>query len=615
MLFNMVLHTGKIPQAWSIGYISPIYKGKGSLNDPDNYRGITVLSCFGKLFTSVINDRIYSFLDKNSLLGIEQSGFRKGHSTMDHVFALHCLIDVYLQRKRRLFCAFIDYKKAFDSVQHGLLWEKLWSAGVNGKVLNVIRDMYAKAKSCVKTRHGLSQFFVSNVGLRQGENLSPVLFSLFLNDLKGFLTSNNAQGLKLPFALAQDVCLRDIEHYLYLFLMLYADDTVVLAESPEALQRALDILKKYCDAWGLDINVNKTKVMIFSRGKIRKVPTFYFDNKTVDVVWDYKYLGVKFNYNNKFKKAQQLQLSLANRAMFSLLRKCRQLNLPLDIQLELFEKCVHPILLYGCEIWAYENMDVVTKLQLRFLKLLLGVKVSTPTCMVLGELGRYPIELEAKCRILGFWYSLCSASNLESPKISNLMFQLCSKLYYACEYKLPWLKKVHSLLDSLGLSYIWSNQVHSTEQFKRIVKQRLRDQFMQEWESTVTENSVCCNYRIFKNTFCFEEYLIYLPYTLSQRVLKFRLSNHRLPIQQRRALGIPRDERICTICNSGEVGDEFHYLLTCSNETVKQNRIKYVDKYYTHHPNVPKFCSLMNITSKLKMVKLARFISCIMDLF
>ncbi len=97
--------------------------------------------------------------------------------------------------------------------------------------------------------------------------------------------------------------------------------------------------------------------------------------------------------------------------------------------------------------------------------------------------------------------------------------------------------------------------------------------------------------------------------------MKFRLSNHRLPIQQRRSLGIPRDERICTVCDSGEVGDEFHYLLNCSNENVKRNRTKYVDKYYTHHPNVPKFCSLMNMTSKSKNVKLAKFISCIFELF
>ncbi len=84
---------------------------------------------------------------------------------------------------------------------------------------------------------------------------------------------------------------------------------------------------------------------------------------------------------------------------------------------------------------------------------------------------------------------------------------------------------------------------------------------------------------------------------------------------QRRSLGIPRDERICTVCDSGEVGDEFHYLFNCSNENVKRNRTKYVDKYYTHHPNVPKFCSLMNMTSKSKNIKLAKFISCILELF
>ena len=143
--------------------------------------------------------------------------------------------------------------------------------------------------------------------------------------------------------------------------------------------------------------------------------------------------------------------------VFIVKEKCRQLNLPLDIQLELSEKCVHPVRLYGCEIWACEKMEVISKLQLRFLKLILSVKVTTPTCMVLGEVGRYPIEIEAKCRMLGFWYGLCSASHSESPKISNLMFLLCSKLYYASDYKLPWLMKVHSLLYSLGLSYIWSN--------------------------------------------------------------------------------------------------------------------------------------------------------------
>ena len=86
-------------------------------------------------------------------------------------------------------------------------------------------------------------------------------------------------------------------------------------------------------------------------------------------------------------------------------------------------------------------MDVISKLQLRFLKLILGVKVTIPTCMVLGEVERYPIEIEAKCRMLGFWYGLCSTFHSKSPKISNLMFQLCSKL---C-------KVTHAIINSRGL--------------------------------------------------------------------------------------------------------------------------------------------------------------------
>ena len=135
-------------------------------------------------------------------------------------------------------------------------------------------------------------------------------------------------------------------------------------------------------------------------------------------------------------------------------------------------------------------MDVISKQQLLFLKLILGVKVTTPTCMVLGEVGRYPIEIEAKCRMLGFWYGLCNTSHSESPKIFDLMFQLCSELYYARDYKLPRLMKMHSLLDRLRLSYIWSNQVHTIDSFKRIVKQRLRDQFIQEWQSRVAKKSI-----------------------------------------------------------------------------------------------------------------------------
>ena len=137
-LFNLVLSTGQIPEEWSIGIIVPIYKNKGEMSNPDNYRGITLLSCVGKLFTSLLNHRLCIFLDDYGVLGEEQAGFRSGYSTADHVFVLNMLIELYSYKKKKLFCAFIDYKKAFDSIDRTLLWQKLLSQNICGKFFNVI---------------------------------------------------------------------------------------------------------------------------------------------------------------------------------------------------------------------------------------------------------------------------------------------------------------------------------------------------------------------------------------------------------------------------------------------------------------------------------------------
>ena len=124
-LFNTIFNSGHVPVDWSQGIISPIYKNKGDKASPDNYRGITILSCFGKLFTAVLNNRLNKYLEDMHVLAEEQAGFRKGYGTTDHIFNLKCLIDIYLFRGRKLFCAFIDYKKAFDSVNRTYLWQKL----------------------------------------------------------------------------------------------------------------------------------------------------------------------------------------------------------------------------------------------------------------------------------------------------------------------------------------------------------------------------------------------------------------------------------------------------------------------------------------------------------
>ena len=136
-LFSIVFTTGIVPGEWSQGIISPIYKNKGDRTDPDNYRGITILSCFGKLFTAVLNARLNKYLEDSNLLCEELAGFRKIYSTTDHIFNLKCLIDLYHFRGKKLYCAFIDYKKAFDSVNRIYLWQKLLSLNADGKMFKL----------------------------------------------------------------------------------------------------------------------------------------------------------------------------------------------------------------------------------------------------------------------------------------------------------------------------------------------------------------------------------------------------------------------------------------------------------------------------------------------
>ena len=98
-LFNPALDTGIVTTDWCICLICPIYKNKGQRNDPDNSRGITLLSCRGKLFTSCLNHRLCGCIECQQIIGNEQAGYRSGHSTIDHIFALHTLIDLYLNKK------------------------------------------------------------------------------------------------------------------------------------------------------------------------------------------------------------------------------------------------------------------------------------------------------------------------------------------------------------------------------------------------------------------------------------------------------------------------------------------------------------------------------------
>ena len=177
-------------------------------------------------------------------------------------------------------------------------------------------------------------FFSFESGARQGENLSPVLFSIFLNDLESHLIIKGCEGVTL----SSDI---DEQFWLRLLVLLYADDTILLAETPHELQNILNHFSEYCKQWKLTVNLEKTKVVVFgARNYSNQI--FRFDNKVIAITNNYKYLGLLFISNGSF-----FQCTQAKRAMHSVLAQSRALNLPLDLQLKLFDHMVVPILLYG----------------------------------------------------------------------------------------------------------------------------------------------------------------------------------------------------------------------------------------------------------------------------
>ena len=224
---------------WKRGYITPIYKADDSF-DPSNYRGITVTSNVGKLFTLVINERLVQFLDENKVIALNQIGFRRGHRTADHLFILNTIINSYFKKGKMVYVCFIDFSKAYDTVGRVGLFYKLIKYGLSLKFIKLIENMYSNILYAVKLSDGITPFFSSNMGVRQGCNLSPMLFNLFINDINKIFEDNIYDPIH-------------IKDYKVSYL-LYADDLLLMSETESGLTHCLQSLNKYTEKWSLTIS-------------------------------------------------------------------------------------------------------------------------------------------------------------------------------------------------------------------------------------------------------------------------------------------------------------------------------------------------------------------------
>jgi hypothetical protein len=226
-LFNCIFDSGKLLGTWLSGNSIPIFKNKGKSDEPKIDRPIPILSCLRTLFTSILNKRLNAYSDEFLLINESQVGFTQGYSKNDNIFSLYSLFELLTLKKKKMFCVFIDFEKAFDTVWREGLWCKLLMNNINGKMHNVIVNMYHNVKSRIMYDNEYFDFVTYGDGVRQRVILFPFLFSLCLNDLERVFEKNNVIGLKT----LSDELEQELGYYVKIFVIIYADDTAPLAES------------------------------------------------------------------------------------------------------------------------------------------------------------------------------------------------------------------------------------------------------------------------------------------------------------------------------------------------------------------------------------------------
>ena len=379
-----------VPSIWCKGTISPIPKsGMKNVYNPLNYRGLMLLSCFEKLYTSVLNNRLYSYIDNNSILTDEQAGFRKGYSCLDQASILHTVINHRICNNQSTYVGFIDLKKCFDWINRKLLLYCLLCREINGRFYMAIKTLLSGTSACVKINSHTTNFFDINNGLPQGETMSPTLTCLFLHSLVDTLKSQNL-GLKF---------VNEIVH-----ILMYADDIALIANDPDSMQSMLCLFEKWSNNWQVNCNVAKSNVVHFRPTHVNRCNrVFQIYGQPLSYVTSYKYLGLFFDEHLNYIEGTDTLANSGHRALSMVINKvCIARDVTLNVYNTMFDSYVRPILMYFSALWGHDEYDSIENVQFRAIQYYLGLSTNAPKIAMLKLMHWIPIRYHTyveKCRL------------------------------------------------------------------------------------------------------------------------------------------------------------------------------------------------------------------------
>lgn len=350
---------------------------------------------------------------------------------------------------------------------------------------------------------------------------------------------------------------------LCLYLLLFADDLALVDQTARVLKRKLRILERFCLENDLVVNEDKTKILVFSRNRNHvETNEFILNSKMLEIVSEFTYVGLNVTSNGSWQVARDTMCRKATKATFALMSSLKRFGvMPPKLLVELFDIKVMPILLYGAELWGLTGMSEAELVVSNFYRSVLGLHKNASVTVARGELGRHSLMPKIYIKVVKYWLKLITSEHYRA------IYQCYEYQHHLAEKGVEcWAWNVKQLLFKIGFGDVWIAQgVGNVNKFIRDFSNRCYDMDTQAWHGNVVSFSSLGFYHSVKNDLNLEPFLeLNLSKSNVNMIVRLRGGYLRISVNEGRWLKIPRERRICTMCNSNLVEDEMHVLFECT---------------------------------------------------
>ena len=400
-LFQEMIDEEKIPKDWKDDKLKMIYK-KGDSNRCENYRGIAISSNVFKLYSRIINRRVMKYVEENKILSEMQNAFRETRSMADNIMMLQAIMNKNCANHNETYLCFIDLEKAYDKIPRKLLWTEMEKQGIGGKFLRIIKEMYNGQRRKVKTKSGWTDWIESNMGLRQGCVFSPLLFTIYMNNIHeelGKAGGIQMEEVKIP-------------------ALLFADDLLLIAKGEQEMKNMITGVEKKLTEKEQKISFPKSKTVRINRAENKQGMWVIKDENgnvkgVIEESEETKYLGITLNGKDQFRSHKKIKIEDAKRLLGIMKWKVKQTPNRFWATNEMWKQSTRTNLLYGMEAIPTDGefTKEISNTQTKAAKFGLQCSKYASAEAARGEMGWRTIKQEIRRKKLKYWAKIRKLPN------------------------------------------------------------------------------------------------------------------------------------------------------------------------------------------------------------